>query len=490
MELTDEIARLLQSMDMGYMPGVAYDTAWIARLIPKGYSEFSSSLDWLLAAQKEDGSFGGQAENYHDRVISTLSSIIALSEQKGRYEEIIVEGESYLKREGKKIVEEKYDTIGFELLFPSLMEEGRGLNMDLPYPLVKKFNKIKEHKLRLIPPELIYSNQTTLAFSAEFLGILLDPTRVEKMQNFNGSLGNSPSATAFMLTKTANVKGVEYLKKVLSLNPEGGVMSVYPFEIFEKSWGLFNLAVFGSLIKNDSLIDIHKKYLEEAWTTKGVSISTTSGVIDSDDTAVTFKVLNFLKSSPDMSVFRHYERDDHFACFDFERDPSMSANVHILDALADLPSFTGQDEMIEKVLKFLKGSRSDTYWLDKWHISPYYITSHAVMAISKVDENMAYKSVDWILNTQHDNGSWGYCNGNPEETSYALQALMKYYEDVEILDSETLRRGIEYLLRKEKKFPELWVSKALYCPINVVKSAILGVLYKYKNMGGEFLSGR
>lgn len=42
---------------------------------------FPQSLQWLLSHQREDGSWGSEMEHYHERVISTLASIMAIFEQ-------------------------------------------------------------------------------------------------------------------------------------------------------------------------------------------------------------------------------------------------------------------------------------------------------------------------------------------------------------------------------------------------------------------------
>jgi predicted transcriptional regulator len=61
------------------MDSVPYDTAWVARLAPhfRGYG-FEQALTWLRKQQRVDGSWGGGILHYHDRVICTLASIVAL----------------------------------------------------------------------------------------------------------------------------------------------------------------------------------------------------------------------------------------------------------------------------------------------------------------------------------------------------------------------------------------------------------------------------
>ena len=62
-DITQESIKLLNILEEGYMPGLAYDTAW-ASMIPENESSkkplFAKSLLWLLTAQHEDGSWGGE----------------------------------------------------------------------------------------------------------------------------------------------------------------------------------------------------------------------------------------------------------------------------------------------------------------------------------------------------------------------------------------------------------------------------------------------
>lgn len=81
MNILSEANKLLGRMDLGDSQGVAYDTAWVARLKnANGKPMFPQSFQWLLSHQKKDGSWGCEIEYYHDRVLSTLASLIALAE--------------------------------------------------------------------------------------------------------------------------------------------------------------------------------------------------------------------------------------------------------------------------------------------------------------------------------------------------------------------------------------------------------------------------
>ena len=58
--LNAEIRDLIAGLGEGKVRGVAYDTAWVARLAPRypGYG-FEGALEWLRRNQYPDGTWGG-----------------------------------------------------------------------------------------------------------------------------------------------------------------------------------------------------------------------------------------------------------------------------------------------------------------------------------------------------------------------------------------------------------------------------------------------
>jgi len=480
-EIKAETTSLFQSLKDGWMPGIAYDTAWTA----SHSVMFPKSLEWILKNQKDDGSWGCEVRYYHDRLMSTLAAIIALSKshKADKLRKPIEKGVEFLWKGLDKIKKEEYDTIGFELLLPALMEEAERLDLNVPTLKGEYFERIREAKLSVILKELVYSGRTTLSFSAEFLGPNIDITKIGNIQNPNGSVGNSPSATAYLLHHVLERRALSYLDKVYALNRDGSIMAVYPFEIFEKSWVMYHFITLGLPIEDHSIK--HVSDLKRAWTKVGTGISKSSPLPDSDDTAVVFKVLNHFGEKLSPKVFEEYEGEKNFICFKYERDPSVSTNVHILDAIKSCIGTNSYERWIEKILNFLKQKRiHGQYWIDKWHVSPYYATCHAIVALCHLDYSMAERAVEWILNTQNPDGSWGYYQETPEETAYALWVLLYWHENVEKLDEAVLLKGIRYLVKNFRfdQHPELWIAKGLYCPLNVVRSAVLSVLYKFHLM--------
>jgi len=82
--MTEDIAplihQLLKEIGPGRMSSTAYDTAWIARLGEMDWELSSRALNWIWENQLPDGSWGARESfYYHDRFISTLAAMIALT---------------------------------------------------------------------------------------------------------------------------------------------------------------------------------------------------------------------------------------------------------------------------------------------------------------------------------------------------------------------------------------------------------------------------
>lgn len=488
-DLTRDAGQLLSELDQPAMSITAYDTAWLARVpgaAGAGRRDFPEALDWLRSHQHPDGSWGSQLAHYHDRVICTLNALVALAESgdEATDGEAIRRGEDYLRRNVSNLSRDQHETVGFELIVPTLLGRARQLELDVPYAKLARYNLVRAEKLRLIPRSFIYSRAVTLAHSLEFMGDDLELEQLADLQEANGSLGHSPSATAYLLCKCRdNVAARQYLAEVLRM-ADGAAMPAHPVEIFDTSWVLYNLELAHYYARLNGELTTRLESLHRAWTAdRGVGFSREYSVPDLDDTAVVYKLLCRSGYDLDPGVFRTYEREAHFVCYPFERNPSVGAHVHLLEALRACRCCDDTDRMIAKALHFLRGSRlQNAYWFDKWHISPYYITSHAVIATLNCDNELARDAIDWMLKTQQPDGSWGIYLPTAEETAYCLQALTAYHREVEAIDQGVLERAAEFLDRHYQSLdhPAMWIEKALYMPIHIVRSALISALSMYE----------
>lgn len=485
--MTDLVTQLIDEIGPGHMSSTAYDTAWTARLGEIDWGLSSHALAWLAENQLPNGSWGAPAPMYyHDRVLCTLAAMIALS-YRGR------RGQDKVQIENGKLALERIvsgathglqadpngATVGFEMIAPTLAAEAEklGLIKRQGDRILGRLSKQRAKKLSFLKDHMI-SRHVTIAFSAEMAGLdgkhMLD---IENLQEGNGSVGLSPSATAYFATyiKRGDPASLEYLRKVAK--PDGGMPNVAPFDVFEIAWSLWNLSLNPDLVANPGLKP-HLEFLSRAWEPRrGVSFATDYTVKDSDDTVITYSTLLRFGIEKDLASVLAYEEKDHFRCFDLEVNPSISANIHILDALRQA-GLSNKISSIQKILAFLYRAKGENaYWVDKWHASPYYPTAHAVMACACFDPELVADSVEWILKTQNKDGSWGTYLPTAEETAYALQALWFWNENVAKVPKSVFRNGARWLHEHlDQPYPPLWIGKCLYNPRLVIRSAVISAL--------------
>jgi halimadienyl-diphosphate synthase len=514
MKLFEDVRTLLQEVGPGRMAGTAYDTAWVARLAELGEPIGKQALYWLRENQLTDGSWGAPDFcYYHDRLISTLAAATALARQGDTRDRIRLQrAQVGLVTAIKGLqVDPVGETIGFEMIMPTLLAEARSLGILRPgvtgtlrmaasHALASKNPPAKplsyaqrdedylqwlaqrrQAKIQSLPVGKI-NRYVTVAFSAEMVGMdgvgLLD---LDHLQDSNGSVAQSPSATAYFAVhvRPQDEAALSYLRQVAARSNGNGVPQVSPFDVFERAWVLWNLAVAGPLDEEIRAMCMpHAERAYAAWQPGlGSGFTADYAPRGGDETSLTFEALTRFGQPVDLEAVLHYEVEDHFRCFDLESNPSISANVHVLGALR----YAGLDKnhpTVQKVLKFLKQNQLfDLFWLDKWHVSPYYPTTHALITAAGYADELAANAVGWILETQKADGSWGYYAPTAEETAYCLQALVTWKRHGWYIPEDVLMRGRDWLgEHQHPPYPSLWLGKCLYCPELVVRSAVLSAL--------------
>jgi hypothetical protein len=302
---------------------------------------------------------------------------------------------------------------------------------------------------------------------------------VDQLQEANGSVGHSPSATAYFATyvRPADEKALAYLYSVVS--SEGSVPDLFPFEIYERAWVLWNLA----LVDNPSIYSMPEfqrqlDFLANAWNPeKGVGLSLGFSVPDGDNTSVTFDLLKKFGRNVDINGLFSFLDDSYFRCYDLEANISVSVNIHSLAALRQA-GYSFDDPIVADVVQLLAEKQTeDGYWFDKWHISPYYTTAHAILALREYDPPMLQRSIDWVVKTQRSDGSWGYFMPTPEETAYCIQALCDCRRRGRAIQKGAIAKGRDFLLvNMDAPHPLFWIGKGLYASEPIIRSEILSAL--------------
>lgn len=485
---------LLKMVGTGnYMSNTPYDTAWIARLKEVDSELSDQALSWICEHQLADGSWGASFPfYYHDRVICTLSAMIALTYRGRRAQDKLqiqkgLEALEHITAGATKglLLDTSGATVGFELIVPTLVAEAEqlGILKQQGERILGKLARLRETKMRKLEGVRI-SRYITVAHSAEMAGTdkihLLD---VSNLQEQNGSVGCSPSATAYfaLCVKPGDKGALEYLSPIVSVR-NGGAPTLSPIELFERIWVLWNLSQTNLYQESKEIAEIcnhHLDILETYWKPgKGLGFSDKFTLPDGDDTSVAFELLAKHGRNPALADVLDYEEENWFRCFQYEANPSVDVNVHVLGALKQA-GYDKTHPRVQKALAFIRSKRHPRkYWLDKWHLSPSYTTAHVIICARGYDDELCEESVQWMLDTQKSDGSWGFFNrSTAEETAYCIQALATWQKHTgKSFSSQIEQAGLWLEKHCEPPYPPLWMDKSLYCPEILVKSCILSAL--------------
>ncbi len=153
-----------------------------------------------------------------------------------------------------------------------------------------------------------------------------------------------------------------------------------------------------------------------------------------------------------------------YRTFLFERNASVSTNVHLLAAWPDDPN-------AESVWKWLQHELDGSFdrWLCKWHISPFYVIGEIGRLMIDIPhptaQRLAMRALYLLLATQRTDGGWGFVQTTTEETAYAALALLKLNERQDALHDEiqTSLLHAQDVLAREPDYTPLWIGKSLYC---------------------------
>lgn len=489
MSYQTQLTQLLKEGQPGNVLRTAYDTAWVARLsaldLPMGYD----ALSWICEHQLEDGSWGAaEPLYYHDRVISTLAAMTALCRRGRRASDRkqIAMGIQALERIAGGatrglMADPNGATAGFEMIVPTLVSEAErlGILKRQGDRILGRLSKLRAAKLARLDGQII-NRQMTMAFSAEMAGPdycnLLD---IDNLQEVNGSVGYNPSTTAYygLQIRPGDTDALRYLRLVV--DADGGAPTAAPFDVYERAWVLWNVSLTGcddpALLQH---CQPHLDRLEQAWVSgRGIGFGTGYSIQDGDDSSLVSAVLHHFHRPVDLETIFTYQEADHFRCFHLEVNPSISTNVHFLDLFRrlDLPA---AHPAVQTVLRFLRETQTTNgMWTDKWHVSPFYTSAHVVIAAIQYDAHLAAEAVQWILDHQNEDGSWGYFAATAEETAYALQAICWWGLYGGTAPKQAIRRGAAWLTdHAEPPYPALWIAKTLYYSEWVIQSEILSAL--------------
>lgn len=474
---------LLSQLGTGLMDSVPYDTAWLARLAPQ-YREFGSALEWLRSRQHADGSWGSPMIYYHDRVVNTLSAVLALHDNGSAEDRLRAEqGIAYLWREYARISSDPHDTVGYSVLVTSMLHEAAQRGIHVPQYLGNNPQEVTA-KLKLVAGAPRTWRQNSMSFSVEALRDQL-PGELEFLEA-NGSAAASPAATAAVLSRFNYRPAYDYLRQLVAKQGDGGVPNADPIDIFEISWALNYIRLTG-VDPADPIIQAKLDVLERAWNAeRGSTFSTYFSAHDLDITSVVLTVLAWGGRSVDASAIGYFELPNSFRTYIHEVHPSLSVHLDLLVGLQTAGFDRDHPWMVKALGQVMRWKDQGVMWFDKWHISPYYLSLSFTEALMEYDHEIVAERVRWIMATQRPNGGWGHFHATTaEETAYALLILMRWARRYDGVPAEVIDRGIGYLaeVANDTDLPPLWICKCLYSPRLIVQSAVASALHLYESGG-------
>ncbi|XP_062196250.1 9-beta-pimara-7,15-diene synthase, chloroplastic-like isoform X1 [Phragmites australis] len=241
MEREARIRKYLELENPEYLPS-SYDTAWVAMVpLPGSYLRtpcFPQCVEWILQNQHGNGSWGVNEFDLSvnkDILLSTLACVIALKKWNVGSEQIR-RGLQFIATNFSIVMDEQIAApIGFHLTFPALVS--LAIRMGLEFPATETsidgILRLRDMELKRLAGEKSYGKEAYLAYVAEGLVSLLDWNVVMKFQRKNGSLFNSPAATAAALVHNYDDKALQYLDSIVNIFGSA-VPTVYPLNIYSQ----------------------------------------------------------------------------------------------------------------------------------------------------------------------------------------------------------------------------------------------------------------
>ncbi|MGN9842319.1 prenyltransferase/squalene oxidase repeat-containing protein [Nonomuraea sp. H19] len=474
----DALVATLMATPWGQVSASIYETGRLVTLAPwlTGHRE---RIDFLLATQSPDGSWGAPG-NYG--LVPTLSATEAL----------LTAGAVDAARRGLAALRERLpraanlpDMPAVDLIVPSLIAliNAHGVGEPLPLPPGLDYSRVERVRHAVasgaeLPEKLLHALEVTGLAAGGASSV--QPTAI-------GTIGASPAATAAWLGSGVPLdadSARSHLEAVVTRY--GGPVPVgLPITVFERGWVLSWLARAGIrvAVPPEMVADL-RAAIGPAGTPAGPGLPA-----DADTTSVALHALALHGVARDPKSLLAFDTGKHFCTWRGEDGFSISVNAHVLDAFgayaASRPDRAGTYAQVRKRLASLLAERQrpDGSWDDRWHASPYYATLSCVLALGEYGGPGRAPTVDrareWLLATQRADGSWGRWEGTPEETAYAVQALLLPEavrgHGVEERFRQAAARSHEYLGRASEMsdYPPMWHDKDLYTPIAVVGAAIL-----------------
>ncbi|MET8298759.1 hypothetical protein ABZW02_32650 [Streptomyces sp. NPDC005180] len=303
---------------------------------------------------------------------------------------------------------------------------------------------------------------------------------LEAFQAPNGSISNTPGASAFFLLD-AQRRGeeveepgrIERLRHYLHTCPVPvGYLDWVPH--FTTAWTVMFEDAAGTVpTTKPAALDALCVDLQHP---SGLlcTVSTLDGAVtipgDSDSTACAMLAARITgRQVPDSSRLDllYDPSQGCYRTFLFEHDPSVTTNIHMAAVLA----LEGRHDRLTQVLLWLTQAVGEGRTLCKWHLSPLYALGELARVMAGIDHPLAgplcVQAVERLLGMQNPDGGWGLHGSTAEESGYAIHGLAAaaggHGRAYAPKTTDALGSAHAYLTTRPPRETALWLGKTLYC---------------------------
>ncbi|XP_024984527.1 S-linalool synthase-like [Cynara cardunculus var. scolymus] len=213
----------------------AYDTAWLA-MIPNPHELntplFKGCIEWLLNNQNEQGYWGESANGdlpTIDALPATLACIVVLQKW-GIGAKNIEKGLEFIHANMEKILHDHHCLLPrwFFIVFPATIELAKASGLELKFSdhMKSLISQICAENQQILGMEAMVDKchyPPLLAYLETFpsMGLKVDQETITEHLSKDGSLFQSPSATAQAYISTGNKKCLDYLISLVQKYPNG-----------------------------------------------------------------------------------------------------------------------------------------------------------------------------------------------------------------------------------------------------------------------------
>nr|PNR50575.1 hypothetical protein PHYPA_009761 [Physcomitrium patens] len=241
--------------------------------------------------------------------------------------------------------------IGFEIVFPAMMEDAKALGLDLPYDatILQQISAEREKKMKKISMAMVYKYPTTLLHSLEGLHREVDWNKPLQLQSENGSFLYSPaSMQVTILVYTKDVKCFDYVNQLL-IKFDHACPNVYPVDLFERLWMVDRLQRLGISRYFEREVGDCLQYVYRYWKDCGIGWASNSPLQDVDSTAMAFRLLRTHGFDVKEDCFRQFFKDGEFFCFAGQSSQAVTGIINLSRASQTL--FSGES-LLKKARTF------------------------------------------------------------------------------------------------------------------------------------------